>query len=128
MKNWKVIAGIVGVFLLGMTAGGLVTARVIKRQAHRAGAPGSPMAAEFITRRLTWELHLTPEQRRQVFAILSETQRELRPLYQRALTESQQKIRAVLRPDQQAKYDRLLAERRAARRPGTMVDKPDDRP
>lgn len=121
MKNWKVLGGVLGVFLLGMVAGGLVTARFIRHRAQQAFAPGSPVAAEFIARRLGWELELDADQRRQVLAILVATQRELRavhlqvrPQTEKVIAASNDQIRAVLRPDQQAKYDRLVAERRTA--------------
>ena len=121
MKNWKVIVGVLGVFLLGMVAGGLVTARFIKKRAQQAFATGSPLATEFVARRLSWDLGLNTDQRRQVLAIMQETQRELqavclqiRPQTEQIFTESNGKIRAVLRPDQQEKYDRIVADRRAA--------------
>jgi len=125
MKNWKVILGVLSVFVLGMVAGGLVTARFMKKRAHQVFAPGSPAAAEFLTGRLSWELRLDSDQRRQVLAIMQDTQRAMqeaqapvRPQLEKLLAESNQKIRAVLRPEQQEKYDRLLAQRRGQwRRP-----------
>lgn len=123
MKNWKAVVGVLGVFLLGMVAGGLVTARFIKNRAHQAFATGTPLAAEFIVRRLSWDLGLDADQRRQVLAIMQETQRglqaahqQVRPQTEKILADSNDMIRAVLRPDQQAKYNQILAERRAARR------------
>lgn len=120
MKNWKVIVGVIGVFLLGMMAGGLLTARLIQKRTQRAFMAGSPRAAEFVTRRLDRELRLDEQQRGQVLATLQDTQHELRTAYARIrpelgkiLSDSNQKIRGVLRPDQQEKYDRILAERRA---------------
>jgi Spy/CpxP family protein refolding chaperone len=125
MKNWKVILGVLSVFVLGMAAGGLVTARWLKQRARLAFAPGAPAAAEFLTGRLSWELRLDADQRRQVLAIMQDTQRAMqeaqapvRPQMEKLLAESNQKIRAVLRPEQQEQYDRLLAQRRAQwRRP-----------
>ena len=125
MKNWKVVVGVLGVFLLGMAAGGLVTARFIRKRAQQAWMSSSPVAADLIARRLSWDLGLNTDQRRQVQAIIQETQRalqvvrqQIRPQTEKILAESNEKIRAVLRPDQQEKYDRIIAERRAAwRRP-----------
>jgi len=120
MKNWKVIVGVIGVFLLGMMAGGLLTARLIQKRTQRAFMAGSPRAAEFVTRRLDRELRLDEEQRRQVLTIMQATQHELREVYAEArpriggvLADSNRKVREVLRPEQQEKYDRILAERRA---------------
>lgn len=120
MKNWKVIVGVLGVFLLGTLAGGLVTVRFVQKRAQRGFAAGFPRAAEFAARRLDRELRLDADQRRQVQAELQDAQRELRATYVRVrpelgkiLSDSNQKIRAVLRPDQQETFDRILAERRA---------------
>jgi hypothetical protein len=120
MKNWKVIIGVLGVFVLGMLAGGLVTARFARKSAQRAFAAGFPRAPEFAARRLDRELGLDADQHRQVLAALQEAQHQLRAVYAaarpelgRILSASSQKVRAALRPDQQEKYDRILAERRA---------------
>ena len=120
MRNWKVIVGVLGVFVLGMVAGGLVTARVIQKRAQRALATGSPRAAELVARRLGWELRLDGDQRRQVLAVMQDTQRQLQTAYSAVrpqtamiLAEANQRIRAVLRSGQQEKYDRIVADRRA---------------
>ncbi len=120
MQNWKTIVGVAGVFVLGMIAGGLVTARALQKRVPRPLPPGSPLVADWVVRRLDWQLGLDREQRRQILAIMQETQRELqktqaqiRPQMDKVFAESNQKIRAVLRPDQQEKYDQIVAERRA---------------
>ncbi len=120
MQNWKTIVGVVGVFVLGMIAGGLVTARVLQKRVPRPWPPGSPVVVDWVVRRLDWQLGLDREQRQQILAIMQETQRalqktqaQIRPQMDKIFAESNQKVRAVLRPDQQEKYDRIVAERRA---------------
>ena len=120
MKKWKVVVGVFVVFLLGLIAGGLLTVRFVQKRAQQGFLAGSPRLAEFVARRLDRELRLDEQQRGQVLATLRDTQRELRaanaqirPELGKILFDSNMKIRAVLRPDQQEKYDRILAERRA---------------
>ena len=83
MKNWKVVVGVLGVFLLGMLAGGLVTARLVHQRAQRGFAAGFPRAAEFAARRLNRELRLDSDQQRQVLAALRDAQQEVRAVYGR---------------------------------------------
>jgi|GEM_PF-5119885 len=70
--------------------------------------------------RVERELRLNADQCRQVLAALEDAQRGVRTTYVRVrpelgkiLSNSNKKIRAVLRPDQPATFDRIFAERRA---------------
>lgn len=119
MKNWKAIVGVVAVFLLGMVAGGIITHRIYQHRL-RAFLRGGPAVAEMITRRLNAELDLNRDQRAKVLEIVRDSQRQLRkerqkpqPEFRRVLQDTEQRIRAVLTPEQQAKYDKYLAERKA---------------
>lgn len=103
MKNWKAIVGVLLVFVLGMMAGGLGTIGVIR---HRLVTRGF---SDVIVRRLSWELRLDAGQRQQVRIIVSEAQQEMRPVRERVFENAESKIRAALRPDQQAKFDELVA-------------------
>ena len=117
MKNWKAIAGIVLVFVLGMLAGGLVTVGVIR---HKLMTNPSQAVANAVVRRLSWELRLNAAQREQLRGIVAEAQgqiklvrREIQPEVAKILDDAVAKVRATLRPEQQAKFDRIVAERRA---------------
>jgi uncharacterized membrane protein len=117
MKNWKAVAGIVLVFVLGMFAGGLVTVGVIR---HRLLTHGPEVIANAIVRRLSWELRLDAGQRQQLRGIVTEAQQQMKVVRQQAqpqvtqiVDEAVAKVRATLRPEQQAKFDKLVAERRA---------------
>jgi Spy/CpxP family protein refolding chaperone len=79
---------------------------------------------QFQVRRLTRELDLRPEQRQQVEAILRETGQEfaklrgeMAPRIREIRGRGRERIRAVLDPEQQAKFETLAAEweRRAER-------------
>ncbi len=130
MKRWKAIAGVLLVFATGMAAGALLTQRYHQGRMERilSGRPGA--AADIVVRRLSRSLDLDTAQRERVRTIVTETRREMeeirkpfRPRIEEALDRSRARIREVLRPDQQARFDRLTAEWKArkeggGRRPG----------
>lgn len=118
MKNWKAVVGAIAVFVLGGLAGSLVTVGVIRHQL--AHGHGNQMMAKFIVRRLSWKLHLDATQREQLRAIVHDGQQEMKALRQQMqpqiediLARSEAKVRVILRPDQQEKLDKLVAERKA---------------
>ncbi len=122
MKKWRTITSIVIVFLLGALAGALVTHKIYQLRMDNLlkGEPGS--MREFILHRMNHELHLDPHQQEQVRAILQETHAEIRnvrkqfrPQTEEILARSQEKIRALLRPDQREKYEKIIAERKRRR-------------
>ena len=78
------------------------------------------MLANLIVRRLSWELRLDRAQRDQLRVIVAEGQGEMKvlrkqiqPQVEDLLTRSEVKVRAMLRPDQVEKFDKLVAERKA---------------
>lgn len=120
MKNWKAIVGVIAVFLLGMVAGGLITAKVFQYRIYGVLKSGSPAAANVVVRRLSWQLRLDAAQREQVRQIVTEAQQEMKavrkqvhPQVEEILDRADGKVRAVLRPEQQEKYEKLVAERKA---------------
>jgi uncharacterized protein YneF (UPF0154 family) len=121
MKNWKAIIGVLLVFVLGMVAGGLVTLGVIR---HQLGTRGPQAMVNFVVRRLSWELRLDAAQREQLRTIVADTQQEIRtarrqvqPQIEQTLAKTEERIRAMLRQDQQEKFDKLLAERKGHWKP-----------
>jgi Spy/CpxP family protein refolding chaperone len=116
MKRWKAIAGVLLVFVLGMIAGGLVSLGVIR---HQWRTRGQGAMTDFIVRRMSWRLRLDPTQREQLRAIVKEGQQEIQavrkqvqPQVDEIFSRSDAKVRAILRPDQQARFDALVAERK----------------
>jgi len=120
MKQWKIVSGILMVFLLGVLAGALLEHRVYQ---HRLGRfyRGGPQAAEdAIVRRLSRDLSMDDAQREQLRGIVHEAQaeiapirRQIRPRVEEIIEGAQAKVREILHPDQQQKFDKLVAERKA---------------
>jgi hypothetical protein len=118
MKNWKAIVGVTVVFLLGAIAGSLITFGVI-RQMYQLGR-GPQARTDFVVRKLSWDLWLDAQQRDQLRGIVQDGQQEMKPVRQQIhpqveaiLDRADTKIRAILRPNQVAKFDQLVAERKA---------------
>lgn len=89
---------------------------------------GAPQSAEQIRERLTRSLGLTPEQQQKLEPILQDTGQKMRGLAAQGLSESERRvqgqrireaardqIRAILTPEQRAKYDSELTEAQMAR-------------
>ncbi len=116
MKKWRAIAGIILVFVLGALAGSLVT-YTFQRQKAESIMKGEPRATgEFIVQRLNSELHLDAAQLEQLRAIVQEThteirnvRRQFRPQIDEILQRSQDRVRAILRPDQRESYEKIIA-------------------
>jgi len=122
MKRWKSILGVLLVFLLGALAGAAVVHRVGRQSVEAVLSGRGGATADFVVRRLSRSLDLDPAQQDQVRAIVTETRRDIveirKPVQgqiQAAFERSRVRIRAILRPDQQEKFDRIQSERRKRR-------------
>lgn len=122
MKKWKIIASIIIVFLLGVLAGALVTHKSYQHRVEGIMKGESKTMREVIVRRLNRELHLDANQSEQLHSIVEEThaeikkvRRQFRPQIEEVLARSQEKIRAILQPDQLEKYEQIIAERKKRR-------------
>lgn len=122
MKRWKSILGVLLVFLLGALAGAAVVHRYDRQSVEAVLSGKGDATAELVVRRLSRSLDLDPAQRDQVRAIVTETRREIAEIRQpvqaridAALESSRGRVRALLRPDQQEKFDRIQSERRKRR-------------
>lgn len=113
-RRWQAVLMVLFVFALGFIAGGL-SVNFYRSQAendHLENARYSHKRPEEMIHRLTAELSLTPEQENQVQQILAETRQhynqlrqEVHPRFQAVRDQSRARIRAVLNPEQQAKFD-----------------------
>jgi hypothetical protein len=118
MKNWKAIVGVIAIFILGGLAGSITTIGLVR---HRlAHGHGSQMLQDLIVRRLSWDLRLDRDQREQLRVIVAQghedmkvIRKQIQPQVEELLSRSEVKVRAMLRPDQQEKFDKLIAERKA---------------
>jgi len=122
MKRWKSIVGVLLVFLSGALAGAAVMHRVDRQNVDAVLSGRGGATADLVVRRLTRSLDLDPAQRDQVRGIVTETRRDIvemrkpvQPQVEAAFERSRVRIRAILRPDQQEKFDRIQAERRKRR-------------
>lgn len=111
-------------FVLGAATGALGLALYQARTGWWHGPREPERFQQQVLRRLTRELDLRPEQRQQVEGVLRETgqefarlQEEVGPRLRDIRGRSREKIRAILNPEQQAKFQTLEKEweRRAER-------------
>ncbi len=116
MKRWKLISGLLLVFVLGVLAGSFGTRVYLKdRFEHLRKDPKARQA--FIMRKLSKELELTPDQKIKVEKIveqMGEKRREFflknRPEIKQIMDEGFLQIKKELNNDQQKKLDVLRAE------------------
>jgi len=122
MKQWKAIVSVMFVFLLGALAGALVTHKIYHQKMENIIKGEPKTMREIIVQRLNHELHLDPAQLEQLRTIIKETRAEMKnvrkqisPRIEEVSVRSQARIRAILRPDQLEKYEKILSERRKKR-------------
>jgi Spy/CpxP family protein refolding chaperone len=118
VRRATALLAVVAVFLTGVLVGVLATHVVYLRQIRQPGglaAVGTRLAAADLRRRLD----LTPEQQREVEAILADTRREaaalraeITPRAAAILTRSQARIASVLTPEQRAEFERTRRRQR----------------
>lgn len=116
LKIWLVV---VGIFLLGGVTGAALDS-VYRMKARGGGGREAHDRRKF--EEMKRDLGLTDEQAGQIRAILDETRNEYRalrekcrPQYDAARSAARARIRALLTPEQQQKFDAKAAERDARR-------------
>ncbi len=122
MKSIKPVAGVILVFLFGALSGSVTTYMI--SESHFEGAPGSHHHSREarLLKRLSDRLDLDRQQQERIGAIIHEThgriaqiRQKVRPEIEAVLSESQQRIAALLRPDQREKFGKIIEEHRAHR-------------
>jgi hypothetical protein len=115
LKSWLVI-GLV--FIAGFGAGVVVTRGVVRNFVQQA-VNNPDHVRELIERRLTRRLDLDAGQREKIHTILTESQSELRalrgefrPQFMAIVTNTEERVSAVLTEEQRARYDKVRAEAR----------------
>lgn len=113
---------VIFVFLLGALAGVLVTHAIYRQKVENIIKDEPRTISEVIVQRLNRKLDLDPAQLEQMRAIVRETraeiknaQKQIKPQIEEILAGSQSRVRAILRPDQLQKYEKILAERKKKR-------------
>lgn len=122
MKKWKAIVSVILVFLLGSLAGALVTHEIYQHRVEGIIRGEAKSVRELIVQRLQHKLDLDPTQVEQLRIIVKETHAEMknvrkqfRPQIEEILAHSQNRVRAILRPDQLEKYEKIVEERKKKR-------------
>lgn len=117
MKRSTAALAVLGIFVIGAVAGAFGVHLFYLRHLREPGGMarwGARLLAEDLKR----DLDLTPEQARQVDAILLETRKEtmaikleIKPEMVAALKRSRERIEAVLNPEQKAEYKKMQERR-----------------
>lgn len=113
MGSRRAVVYLLLVFLLGLAVGGLGTVWAIKKGWWHWGY--GPWSSPGTVKWLTGELNLTADQQKQLEAILDETstgyraiRERVRPEYDQVRQAGREKIRAILTPEQRAKFEELV--------------------
>lgn len=116
MKSWKAILGVCVVFLLGLLCGCLLTLGFIKRAVTR----GPEAASQFVVHRLSRQLDLDHSQRERLQRTIQTAQKDMlalrektRPERREILERAEAEVRSFLRPEQCAKFEKLVADAKA---------------
>ena len=122
MNKTKAIFAIMLVFILGSVCGALVTHMVYRQRMDAISSGDHGVREEHLVERLTRRLDLDNVQIEQVRAIIHETHSAIREMHRKnqpqvetLIAESQRRISSLLKPEQKAEFDRLIAERKARR-------------
>ena len=115
-SRWKSWLVLVVVFVLGAVTGvGLGGVYRSKTDVSFRGSPGRNRDAMF--EKMRSDLSLTEEQSKEMRKVLDETgndfralRNELRPRYEELRLKTRGRMRALLTPEQQGKFDSLMAE------------------
>lgn len=117
----KIWLAVVGVFILGCVTG-ISLDSVYRLRAGDRSEARKKNGKEEVFERMKRDLNLNEQQATQIRAILEQTREEyrqlraeVRPRYDSARQNARTKIRALLTPEQQQKFDAKVAERDARR-------------
>ncbi|MBI3698738.1 MAG: hypothetical protein HY238_28350 [Acidobacteria bacterium] len=118
MKPTRIAALFLAVVFVAGALSGYVAHTLYSQRTARAAPNPTQMRERYLTR-LTRDLALSPEQVTQVSAILEQTGQRMRELRERMEPEfeairvaQRQRIMALLTPEQQPKYEKVLEEQR----------------
>jgi hypothetical protein len=122
MKNYKAIAGVALVFVLGGICGGMATHMVYRSRMEAFMSGGAAAREEQLLKRLTRQLDLDSRQLEQIKPVVQETfagirtiRQQSRPQVEVLLEDSQRRISTFLNPEQRVKFEKIIAERKARR-------------
>ncbi|MCJ7594531.1 MAG: hypothetical protein MUO52_07170 [Desulfobacterales bacterium] len=115
MKKWRLITGVILVFILGLLVGSVGTQVYHRQWSERFKKAPEARRAIFMNR-LTKELRLTEDQQRQVEVIIKEADEKRKALFEKqrgtireTIDESFARMKQKLDPDQQQELEELRA-------------------
>jgi hypothetical protein len=115
--HWKVVLGVILIFLFGCISGWLSRSLLAYRQTAEFLQRGPEEAAMVLERRMTHNLDLDASQREQIHACFMENvnqrkqlQSQIQPQIQMLNRQTLRQITALLRPDQQERLRENLAQ------------------
>jgi Spy/CpxP family protein refolding chaperone len=118
----KVIAAALAIFVLGCVTGAALDSAYRLRAAGPRRPPHSQQGRDDFFESLKKNLDLDARQTEQIRAVIDETRdgyrqlrAEVRPRYDSLRRDGRARIRALLTPEQQQKFDQMTAERDARR-------------
>ncbi|HZL46514.1 MAG TPA: hypothetical protein VFC28_09840 [Opitutaceae bacterium] len=117
-KPWQIWLVLIAIFATGTAGGWLVAMHIARREAPRPPPPPEVWAARQIER-VADEVQLTAEQKERIKPIVKANIDELIKLRRQAIDvfdRMGKQIAAELTPEQRTKYEKILQERREARR------------
>lgn len=119
MKKFKGCLGVFLIFLFGVIFGIAATSGVIVKKVRDLVEGGPDAVVGIIGDRLKDELHLDDSQKELLQHIIAETRIRLRevrqqtqPQVEETLDEAERKVRAILNPEQQKKFDEVVTKGR----------------
>ena len=122
LKSIKPVFGLILVFMLGAASGSLTTYMAARAHFITFSGGGPHMKEEVLVKRLTRQLDLDGQQQVQIKSIIHETRGKIRQIRQKArpeieaqLTDSQMRISALLSPQQQGIFKKMVEEHKARR-------------
>jgi Spy/CpxP family protein refolding chaperone len=120
-KHWKEILTLISVFVLGLIVGVIGTVKVIQSKVSEFKKAGPEGVAKFVGGRLSKQLDLDEDQKKEVERVVVESQEKLKALRVQAMPEVREivkdgeaQIMDVLNPDQAEKFQKLINERKTA--------------
>jgi Spy/CpxP family protein refolding chaperone len=115
VRRSSAVAGVIALFLVGVAVGAL-GANVVNR--HRMHVAPFGLGTHVIAAELQRRLDLSPDQRRQLDAILADSHREtialwreVRPRAVAVVERAQNRIAQILTPEQRREFERFRSER-----------------
>ena len=122
MKRFKGCLGVFLIFVFGVIVGVGATSGVIVKKVRTLVAGGPDAVVEIIGERLKDELKLDESQKELLRHIIADTRIRLRevrqqtqPQVEETLATAEKKVRAILDPQQQKKFDEIVAKGREGR-------------